>query len=394
MRSESIRESGGAPSAANSGGHDAPKSRCRGRQRRSHPHQLNVQDELGWLSREQPTEDVGIDAHVEIVDTEEVPGRLLALQIKSGQSWFKEATRGGWWFRPDAAHVQYWLNHFLPVVAVLCEPDSQVRYWQLVSRETMQRTRRGVGSCSDRIQAELAAAEEEWQEWVIARRRVDTALPPDGAADTGHEAAGPRDMETQPTSRDAAKPKTQGVASRDGPVGAVGRLVSGDARPEHCRHGSDAAARTSDDGVLELLPTGITSLPGRQPRVEPTKGRLDRPRLVARVPPAALPTGPGRTGGSCGTRTIHLRRCAGRCLLPRPRRRRWHLRSSAQSPCPRRSSGDRRHTRCGRLGGRHRGASGGRPRSGSCPGNRHHWRPSPVPHSPLRGTPYLLPAGR
>jgi hypothetical protein len=105
--------------------------------------QLAVQDELGWLFREQPTEDYGIDAHVEIVDTEEVLGRLLALQIKSGESWFKETTQGGWWFRPDAEHVQYWLNHSLPVVVVLYEPKVQVCYWQLVNRETLQRSRRG-----------------------------------------------------------------------------------------------------------------------------------------------------------------------------------------------------------------------------------------------------------
>lgn len=58
--------------------------------------QLAVQDELGWLFREQPTEDYGIDAHVEIVEHEDVRGRLLALQIKSGESWFRETTEGGW----------------------------------------------------------------------------------------------------------------------------------------------------------------------------------------------------------------------------------------------------------------------------------------------------------
>ncbi|MFD8097411.1 hypothetical protein [Streptomyces malaysiensis] len=32
---------------------------------------------------------------------------------------------------------------------------------------------------ADRIQAELAAAEQEWQEWTIARRRVGAVLAPD-----------------------------------------------------------------------------------------------------------------------------------------------------------------------------------------------------------------------
>ncbi|WP_408954255.1 DUF4365 domain-containing protein, partial [Kribbella solani] len=63
--------------------------------------QLYVQEDLGWLFREQPTEDYGIDAQVEIVDGDKVRGRLLAFQIKSGESWFDQPTAGGWWFRPD-----------------------------------------------------------------------------------------------------------------------------------------------------------------------------------------------------------------------------------------------------------------------------------------------------
>ncbi len=85
---------------------------------------LAVEKELDWLFREQPTEDYGIDAQVEIVEGEAVSGKLLALQIKSGPSCFKQAGPGGWWFRPDAAHVRYWTNHSLPVV-VLVHPENR-----------------------------------------------------------------------------------------------------------------------------------------------------------------------------------------------------------------------------------------------------------------------------
>jgi Domain of unknown function (DUF4365) len=105
---------------------------------------LAVETTLGWLFREQPTEDYGIDAHAEIVDDEEmVRGRLLALQIKSGKSWFKEAGTGGWWFRPDAKHVQYWTNHSLPVVVVLYHPETERCHWQLVNQETLDKTPNG-----------------------------------------------------------------------------------------------------------------------------------------------------------------------------------------------------------------------------------------------------------
>ena len=98
---------------------------------------LAIEEKLGWLLREQPTEDYDIDAHVEVVDEDMVRGRLLALQIKSGTSWFKEPGPEGWWFRPDEDHVQYWTNHSLPVVVVLYRPETKRCHWQLVNRETL-----------------------------------------------------------------------------------------------------------------------------------------------------------------------------------------------------------------------------------------------------------------
>jgi len=104
---------------------------------------LAVEDELGWLFREQPTEDFGIDAHAEVVDGEDVRGRLLGLQIKGGMSWFSERAAGGWWFRPDAAHVRYWMSHSLPVVVVLYHPGTRRCHWQLVGPKTLDETRNG-----------------------------------------------------------------------------------------------------------------------------------------------------------------------------------------------------------------------------------------------------------
>lgn len=102
-----------------------------------------IQDELGWVFRDQPTEDYGIDAQTEVVDGEYVRGRLLALQIKSGTSWFEETGPGGWWFRPDEQHVQYWTNHSLPVAVVLYHPETKRCHWQLVNRETLVKTSTG-----------------------------------------------------------------------------------------------------------------------------------------------------------------------------------------------------------------------------------------------------------
>ncbi|WP_373431323.1 hypothetical protein [Streptomyces turgidiscabies] len=75
---------------------------------------------------------------------------------------------------------------------------------------------------ADRIQAELAVAELEWQEWVIARRRVDAVPAPDcgSTADT-EDVADPRAAGGPPTSRDAAKPKSQVPVWREGLAWAV-----------------------------------------------------------------------------------------------------------------------------------------------------------------------------
>lgn len=85
----------------------------------------------GWLFREQPIEDYGIDAHVEPVDGPERPARqLLALQIKTGASFFAEETQDGWWFRDTRRHWHYWLGHVLPVVIILYNPQTGTLFWQ------------------------------------------------------------------------------------------------------------------------------------------------------------------------------------------------------------------------------------------------------------------------
>ncbi|MFE0731651.1 hypothetical protein ACFW2X_26065 [Streptomyces antibioticus] len=64
---------------------------------------------------------------------------------------------------------------------------------------------------ADRIHAELAAAESEWQEWAIARRRVGTVLAPGGNTASTEISDDSRDADGQSQSApgDAAKPNSQ-----------------------------------------------------------------------------------------------------------------------------------------------------------------------------------------
>lgn len=84
---------------------------------------------LGWVVREQPTSDFGIDAQIEIVDHGLATGKLLAVQVKCGDSWFRKSVAGGWSFTADSKHLNYWQEHSLPVLVVLCRPSDSACFW-------------------------------------------------------------------------------------------------------------------------------------------------------------------------------------------------------------------------------------------------------------------------
>jgi Domain of unknown function (DUF4365) len=97
-------------------------------------------EKLGWIFREQPIEDYGIDAHVEVVESNLATGKLIALQIKSGKSYFKEKASDGFVFRGDIEHLEYWKKHSLPVLVVLYHTDDEIAYWQVVNSVNVQKT--------------------------------------------------------------------------------------------------------------------------------------------------------------------------------------------------------------------------------------------------------------
>jgi hypothetical protein len=60
---------------------------------------------VGWLFREQSTDDYGIDAQVEIADGHDALGALIGIQIKSGSSYFREQTDNTIVFRSNDRHI-------------------------------------------------------------------------------------------------------------------------------------------------------------------------------------------------------------------------------------------------------------------------------------------------
>lgn len=130
-----------------------------------------VVERLGWIFREQPIEDQGIDGHLEAAEGQTTAGgthhrrgtgRLLAAQIKAGQSWFSVPSADGWWFRFNRTHAKLWLNHSLPMIVMLVDTDTEQVYWQEISDRTVQAA--GEGFKVDVPSAQtVPAAAAPWQ---------------------------------------------------------------------------------------------------------------------------------------------------------------------------------------------------------------------------------------
>lgn len=99
-----------------------------------------------WMFREQPIDDIGIDAHMERTDMDGKVQQLLALQIKSGESYFKENKGDYVVFRDiDDRQYNYWTTNTLPCIVVLYNPLDDTCIWEKLTKETIKRTCGGNG---------------------------------------------------------------------------------------------------------------------------------------------------------------------------------------------------------------------------------------------------------
>lgn len=97
-------------------------------------------EEIGFAFREQPIEDYGIDAIIEERTTGYLSGKLIAVQIKSGESFFKGKDKAT--FYVDEKHYEYWLNYSIPVVLVLYNPESKLCVYEIIEKEKLIKTDR------------------------------------------------------------------------------------------------------------------------------------------------------------------------------------------------------------------------------------------------------------
>jgi Domain of unknown function (DUF4365) len=95
-------------------------------------------EDLKWHSGNNPLPDFGVDVLTEIVAADDlVTGRLIGIQVKGGNSWFKSRKGdAGWVFSSDDDHLAYWLGNSLPVIVVLVNEDREA-FWQAITPETV-----------------------------------------------------------------------------------------------------------------------------------------------------------------------------------------------------------------------------------------------------------------
>ncbi len=96
-------------------------------------------NEFGWIFREQPISDMGIDAHIESVESKNPTGKLLGVQIKTGKSHFKDKGDTLVYYG-QKKHLDYWLAHSLPVILIAHIPESNQSYWANVDKSVISYT--------------------------------------------------------------------------------------------------------------------------------------------------------------------------------------------------------------------------------------------------------------
>lgn len=92
-----------------------------------------VEKEMNWIFRKNHQEhDFGIDAFIDIIqESNQLTGKSVALQIKTGPSYFSEPCSGGWVYRDNIEHLNYYLNHDIPVLILLVNDQDEKVYWNI-----------------------------------------------------------------------------------------------------------------------------------------------------------------------------------------------------------------------------------------------------------------------
>lgn len=104
--------------------------------------QVLVESDLGWIFRRNHQEDdFGIDGYIDVITNQnQLSGKSLAVQVKCGQSYLNEKNDIGYIYRGELAHLNYYLNHDIPVIIILVDEQKRKAFWAKCQIEKTQKT--------------------------------------------------------------------------------------------------------------------------------------------------------------------------------------------------------------------------------------------------------------
>jgi hypothetical protein len=85
--------------------------------------------------------DLGNDAYVEFIESEEATGSVIATQIKAGRSYFRHDPDHAI-VQSDRNHFEYWHSHSLPIAMIVYDPDSGSAAWLDITELLMHNPKR------------------------------------------------------------------------------------------------------------------------------------------------------------------------------------------------------------------------------------------------------------
>jgi hypothetical protein len=134
-----------------------------------------VTQKMKWIWREQFVSDFGIDGQIEVVSNGKPIGKLFAVQVKSGVSYFS-GKKNSIPFYVDDDHLKYWDQHSLPTILVLHNPSENLTVWQWANLKAARATEKGWRIDVPRakvfdVECKLELQDQVWSDDAIDLRR-------------------------------------------------------------------------------------------------------------------------------------------------------------------------------------------------------------------------------
>lgn len=94
-------------------------------------HIEQIVQKMGYIWRPTPIFDVGIDGEIEIRDpiTGEMTNTIIKVQAKATTQQFQVETNNSFEYRCEQKDLKYWLQGNVPIILVVCRPDTDEAYW-------------------------------------------------------------------------------------------------------------------------------------------------------------------------------------------------------------------------------------------------------------------------